>query len=320
MAGNLIHKSPTVIGLIAAAIFCAMMMVFSSMGLLVLIPVFLGALPIYVAALGWGTRAGIVATAAIIAISAILTDPSNGFLVGVMIAAPAALAGHQANLAQNGGNQGDELQWYPFSRILFWITLLIIGAVLLFGILIDFDPTEIGAQLSKHLKLLLPTPEVGSGLSVEDRDRALLMNLQMMPFVLPSLWIGIHFLNFLLALKITRQLDVLARPVEDIAAAINLPSIALVLLVVSLSGIAITSAPFSYGFAVAAGALVMAFSIVGLAMMHQRIRHWPIRSLMLFMTYAMIAMIFLPVYLFSFAGILRVAGMTNANRESNSNE
>ncbi|MCP4181927.1 MAG: hypothetical protein GY761_01195 [Hyphomicrobiales bacterium] len=320
MTSNLIDKSPTVIGLIAAAVFCAMVVIFSSMGLLVLVPVFLGALPVYVAALGWGTRAGIVATAAIIAVSAILSNPTGGFLIGVMIAAPAALAGHQANLAQSADTHNDELQWYPFSQILFWITLLIIGAVLLFGILIDFDPAEISAQLSKHLKLLLPTPEVGSGLSVEDRDKALLMNLQMMPFVLPSLWIGIHFLNFLLALKITRQLDVLARPVEDIAAVINLPSIALVLLVVSISGIVITSPPYSRGFAVAAGALMMAFSIVGLAVMHQRIRHWPIRSLMLFMTYAMIAMIFLPVYLFSFAGILRVAGMTNEKREPNSNE
>ena len=320
MTSNLIHKSPTVIGLIAAAVFCAMLVVFSSMGLLVLVPVFLGALPVYVAALGWGTRAGIVATAAIIAISAILTDPSNGFLIGIMIAAPAALAGHQANLAQNGGDHGDELQWYPFSQILFWNTLLIIGAVLLFGLLINFDPNEIGPQLSKHLESLFPAVENGSGLSIEDREKALLMNLQMMPFVLPSMWIGIHFLNFLFALKITRQMNVLARPIEDIASTVNLPPLALVLLVVSLSGIFITSPPISYGFTVAVGALVMAFSIIGLAMMHQRIRHWPTRSPILFMTYAMIALIFIPVYLFSVAGILRVAGVTNARHESNSNE
>ena len=320
MANNLIHKSPTVVGLIAAAVFCAMMIVFGSMGLLVLVPVFLGALPVYVAALGWGTRAGIVATSAIIAISAIMTDISNGLLIGVMIAGPAALAGHQANLAQKIEDQGDELQWYPFSQILFWITMLIIGAVLLFGMLINFDPVEIGPQLSEHLKPLFPTPENGSGLSIEDREKALLMNLQMMPFVLPSLWIGIHFLNFLLALKITRQIDVLARPVEDLASVISLPPYALVLLVVSLSGIVITSPPFSYGFAVAAGALVMAFSIVGLAMLHQRIRHSPVRSPMLFITYAMIAMIFLPVYLFSFAGILRVAGMTHTSQKTNENE
>ena len=312
---KLLYNSPNIVGLIAAGIFCAMMMVFSSMGLLVLIPVFLGALPIYVAALGWGTRAGITATIAIIAISSFLTGISNGFLVGLLIAAPAALAGHQANLAQYGENGDDELQWYPLSQILLWITLLIIGAVILFGLMIDFDPAEIGPQLSKHLNPLFPAPENGSGLSVEDRDKTLLMNLQMMPFVMPSLWVGIHFINFLMALKITLHMNVLARPVEDIASAISLPPFALVVLVVSLSGIIITSPPFSYGFAVAAGALVMSFSIVGLAMMHQRIRHWPTRTPMLLMIYALIAMIFIPVYLFSFAGILRVAGLTNTNRE-----
>jgi len=315
MTSNLISKSPTVVGLIAAAVFAALMITFSSMGLLVLIPIFLGALPVYIAALGWGTRAGIVATAAIIAIAAILTDPSNGFLIGAMIAAPAALAGHQANLARNIGDQDEELIWYPFSQILFWITLLIIGAVLLFGILVDFDPVKIGPQLSKHLDPLFPASENGSGMSVEDRDRALLMNLQMIPFVLPSLWVGIHMVNLLLALKITRRMNVLARPVEDLPSVISLPPLALVLFVVALSGIVLSSPPLSFGFAVVAGAMTMAFSIVGLAVMHQRIRNWPTRGPILLAVYGTIAMIYVPVYLFSFAGILRVASLTNTNRD-----
>ncbi len=317
---QLIHKSPLIVGLLAAVIFCAMMMVFSGMGLLVLIPVFVGALPIYVATLGWGTRAGVVATLAIIAVTTIISEPASGLLIGMMIAAPAALAGHQANLAQPDASGSGELQWYPLSRILFWITLLIIAAVLVFGIMLDFDPAEIAPKIATQLKPLLPPLENNRELSIDDIVKVFELNLQILPFVLPSLWIGIHFLNLLLAMTITRRMNVLARPVEDIAAAINLPQSTLVLLVVSLTGTAITSQPFNYGFAVAAGGLVMAFSIVGLAIMHQHIRGWSTRAPILFLTYAMITLIFFPVYLFSFVGLLKVAGSRNLNRNLNSDD
>ena len=115
MTNNPYITNPYIIGVIAAVVFSAMMVIFSAMGFFVLIPVFLGALPIYIAALGWGTRAGIVATVAIVAFAAIMSDPASGLLIGMMIAAPAAVAGHQANLAQQFNNGDGQLQWYPFS-------------------------------------------------------------------------------------------------------------------------------------------------------------------------------------------------------------
>jgi hypothetical protein len=314
------HKNPYIVGLIAAGVFSTVMVVFSAMGVFVLIPVLFGALPVYVAALGWGTRAGIVATIAIVAFTAIAADPASGLLIGMMIAAPAALAGHQANLAQPDPHRTGQLQWYPLSQILYWITLLIIAAILVFGLIVDFDPSALAAEIAPRLELLLAPVEGGPEFSIEESSKAIELNLRILPFVLPSVWIGIHVLNFLLAMRIARRMEVLARPDEDIAAGFNLPHFAAVMLVVALAGMMFTSAPLSYGFAVAAGALTMAFSVVGLAVLHQRSRGWSGRLALLVITYVMISLIFFPVYLFSFSGIFKSVRAANAGKATNSDD
>jgi len=113
-------------------------------------------------------------------------------------------------------------------------------------------------------------------------------------------------------------MGMLARPSEDIAASFNLPQYALVLVVVALAGMGLSSPPLSYAFAVIAGALVMAFSVVGLAIMHQRTRGWAGRGLMMMVAYVMIALLFFPVYLFSFAGVIKAVreNIDNSNSQS----
>ena len=69
MNNNLTNLNPILIGIIAALVFCAMVLVFRSIDILVLVPLFFGALPIYVAALGWGARAGVVAVVIVAAIA-----------------------------------------------------------------------------------------------------------------------------------------------------------------------------------------------------------------------------------------------------------
>ena len=191
---------------------------------------------------------------------------------------------------------------------------MIVAGVLAFGLMVDFDPGVIGPQIAKQLKPLLPPAPGGPELSADDIAKALEINLQLLPFILPSLWIGIHVSNLLAGLYITRRMNVLARPAEDIAANLSLPQSAVFLLLLSLIGAAMTSAPVSYGFAVAAGGMVMAFSIVGLAMLHQRTRGWATRTPLLVLTYLMITLVFFPVYLFSFAGVLKVVRSGNFRR------
>ncbi|MCF6320356.1 MAG: hypothetical protein L3J32_01115 [Rhizobiaceae bacterium] len=300
-------------GFIAAAAFAAMMVVFSGMGFLVLIPVFLGSLPIYIAALGWGTRAGIVATLTIMGFGAIATDPLSGLLIGMTMAAPAALAGHQANLAQSSNNGSGELEWYPLSRILLWISMLIAGAILVFGLMVDFDPLKFGPEIAKQMKPHLPSVEGRPDITEEQLSTTFTMNLRLLPFVLPSFWVGIHVLNLLAGLRITRRMGVLARPEEDIAANISLPQISLIIVLVALAGMSVTSPPLSYVFAVVAGALVMAFSVVGLSIFHQHTRDWAGRGPLLFVTYMMIGLMFFPVYLFAIAGIVRTSRLKGAD-------
>jgi len=296
-------------GFIAAAVFAAMMVLFSGLGFMVLIPVFLGSLPVYIAALGWGTRAGVVATLTIMGFGAMATDPSSGLLIGMTMAAPAALAGHQANLAQSADNGSGDMEWFPLSRILLWISMLIAGAILVFGLMVDFDPLRFGPEIAKQMKPHLPAVEGRPEITEEQLSNTFTTNLRLLPFVLPSFWVGVHVLNLLAGMKIARRMGVLARPEEDIAANFSLPQIALIIVVVALAGMSVTSPPLSYAFGVVAGAMVMAFSVVGLAIFHQRTRDWSGRGPLLFITYMMIGLMFFPVYLFAIAGIVRASGI-----------
>ena len=301
------NNNPYIIGLFAAAAFIAMMVIFTRMGVMVLVPVLFGALPIYIAALGWGTIAGVVATVIVAIVTAVTSGAAGGLMIAMIIAAPAALAGHQANLAQQLSEDDEDLAWYPLSRILFWITILVAAAVLVFGLMMDFNPDKLGAQLAEQLKTMLPTSDNGPSLSQDELSLIMTQNLKILPFMLPSLWIGIHMMNLVLGMRITRKLGVLARPHENVAAELNMPQFALGLMVVTLVGMGVTSAPISYVFAVMSGALVMAFSIVGLANFHLSIANWSARTPLLVLTYGVIAILFFPVYLFSIAGVLRAS-------------
>ncbi len=320
-------NNPYLAGILAAGAVAAMMVVFSRMGLLILIPVFLGSLPIYIAALGWGTRAGVVATVAVIILASLASDPATGLLIGMTVAAPAALAGHQANLAQfvpsadeNNENQNGQLVWYPLSRILFWITILIISAIIMFGLMLDFDPNKLGPQLAEQMRAHLSAIEGQQEFSDELLSEAVTINLRLLPFIMPSIWIGIHILNLLLGLKITRSMNVLARPHEDVAASLTLPQFTLALLVIMIAGMLFTSPPLVYGFSVAAGGLIMAFSIVGLANMHQRIQTWPTRTPLLVLIYGAIALLFFPVYIYSFAGVFKTMRASHEPQPISSND
>ncbi len=313
------NTNPVVIGLLAGTAFCLMVALFNNLGMLVLIPVMLGALPIYVAALGWGGRAGIVATVVIVVFVALASELSAALLIAMTVAAPAALAGFQANLAQNDGREGGTLVWYPLSQILFWITLMIAAAIIVFGLMLDFDPVRLGPVITENFQSQLPEIEGRPGISMEEITRANVVILSMLPFLMPSIWIGIHVLNLLLGMRITRRLGVLARPPEDIADGLVLPKFSLALMIVVLVGTIMTSAPVNYVFSVGAGALTMAYSIAGLAAMHKAIRSWKTgRQQVLFLTYAMIIIFFIPIYLFSYAGILRTArnGTSGENKST----
>jgi hypothetical protein len=233
-----------------------------------------------------------------------------------MIAVPAAVAGHQANLARPHPDDNGELVWFPISQILFSITLAVIVGVLIFGIVMGFDPAVLGPQLADNFQAIFPQVEGRPQISREDLGLAFELNVQVMPFLLPSIWIGIHVMNFLFAMAITRRLKVLARPPEDIAAGFNLPQIALVLLLLSVLGMTLIAPPYRYGFAAASGAFVMAFSIVGLAVLHQRARAWSERTPLLVLTYILITVMFFLVYLFSFSGILKVARGNQTTRKT----
>ena len=304
---KLLRINPYMAGMIAAFLAIAMMLVFGRMGILALLPAIFASLPIYVAALGWGTRAGLVATVSMAMLGSATGGIGNGLIIAFLVAAPAALAGHQANLAQPSEKDSDTMVWFPLSRILFWISLLVAAAILAFGLMLDFDPTVLGPKFGEQLMASLSAGPDAPKITQDELNNIVTANIRLLPFALPSIWVAIHMLNFLLGMRIARRFGVLARPREDFAANLNMPLMSLGLLVISLVGMGLLPSPIHFGFEVIAGALVMAFSLVGLANMHKNTRGWAGRKFMLIITYGVIVPMLFPIYLFSISGIVKAA-------------
>ena len=88
-------------------------------GIPLALPLFMmSALPIVIAALGWGTRAGILASiVAGAVVAAGLTGLSAASYLA-NIAFPAVVASHLIGLART---EGDHVEWYPLGHLLLWI-------------------------------------------------------------------------------------------------------------------------------------------------------------------------------------------------------
>lgn len=301
------NQNPIVVGLFAGAIMCAAFLLFSSLGIFILIPLMLGALPIYVACMGWGTMAGLSAVVSSSVLLTLLASPSIGLTAAMLLSVPAAIAGHQANLAQPMQNdQGEEiLVWYPQGRILFATTIFVCATIILLGAMIGFDPAALAPDLAKDLKPLIPQVEGSVGINDSDFNAMIEANLRIMPFFLAAIWTGVHACNYLLGLRITRSMDVLARADEVYSKSLLLPVAALVMLAISLVGFLVTSPPLSFAFAVMCGGLCVAFGVVGLADLHWRSRNWSSRSAILFLTYSSIILFSIPLFVFTIVGLLK---------------
>lgn len=301
------QQHPIVVGLFAGALMCAGFLLLSKLGIFFLIPLLLGALPIYVACLGWGTIAGLSAVVSSSALLALSISPAFGLTSALLMSVPAALAGHQANLAQPMENDAGEevLVWYPQGRILFAITIFVCTTILLLGSMMGYDPAALAPNFAKEFKPLIP--KVDGVASISDSELVALVeaNLRVVPFFLAGIWVGVHTLNYLLGLSITRSMGVLARADEDYAGTLLLPASALVVLAISLVGFLATSPPLSFAFAVVCGGLCVAFGIVGLADLHWRSRNWSSRSAILFATYASIILFSIPIFIFTIVGLLK---------------
>ena len=252
---------------------------------------YLAPLPIMIAALGWSHIAGLIAAASATAAVAVL---SGVFFVAVpVIAFGAWLLGYLALLARpavNGG--GGALEWYPVGRLVLWAavlgTLIVAAAVPNFGT----DQESLQAALRKTYERIL-------------RDQALIDVLVVaVPPAAAVFSTVTNVFNIWLAARAVKISGRLKRPWPDLAA-LTLPPSSSALLAAAIAGSFLPDLPGVLA-GVLAASLLMAFAILGFAVLHAITRGMRARIVMLTALYAAAIVLGWPVLAMAVLGLAEI--------------
>lgn len=250
---------------------------------------YLAPLPILIAALGWSHWAGLIAAALATAVVAIL---SGFFFIAVpVIAFGAWWLGYLALLgrpATNGG--GSALEWYPVGRLILWAaligTLIVAAAILNFGT----DQESLQAGLRKTYERIL-----------QDHSRIDVLVLAVPPAAAVFSTM-VNLCNLWLAARVVKVSGRLKRPWPDLSS-LTLPASAAGFLAAAIAGSFLPDLLGILSGALAAS-LLMAYAILGFAVLHAVTRGMMSRSFLLAGTYAATFVFGLPILAMSVLGLV----------------
>jgi hypothetical protein len=252
---------------------------------------YLAPLPIAIAALGWGQLSGLIAAAVATTVIALL---SGIFFIAVpVIAFGAWWLSYLTLLARPAGNGGGGvLEWYPIGRLVLWAallgTLVVAAAVPNFGT----DQESLQAALRKTYERIL-------------RDQALIDILVVAVPPAAAVFSTItNLFNLWLAARIVRISGRLARPWPDLAA-LSLPPLSAGLLAAAIAG---SFLPDLVGvlFGAFAASLLMAFAVLGFAVLHAITRGMGSRAIVLAGVYGLTIVFGWPVVAMSLLGLAEI--------------
>jgi hypothetical protein len=296
--------------LIAIAAGSASALMFASMvsgALISVLLLYLAPLPLMVAALGWGPLcATIGGISAAIGLGAIFGLPYCIAFV-VAIALPAWWLGHLALLgrpvpnAVASGNDASPpapvLEWYPIGRILIWITGFAVLTTMAVLLTLGTDAATITGMIRRGAVLMLGPDEAANG----EAKRGIDVLVTIAPAAAAIVAMMTLTLNLWLAARITATSGRLHRPWPDLKATALPPMI-----------LAVLSAAIAFCFVggllailaqTVAAALVMAYALVGFAVLHTVTLTLKNRALWLSCSYAVVTVFGWPMLAMAALGL-----------------
>jgi len=289
--------------LIALAAGCASALMFASIisgALISLLLFYLAPLPLMVAAIGWGPLSATVGgIAAAIGLGAIFGLPYC-IAFAVTVAVPAWWLGHLALLgrsiasdvssADGAAPVAPDLEWYPVGRILLWIgafaALTTMAALLTLGT----DADAITGALRRFLLRMLDLRDAAPSAETERWIDAL---VNIAPSAAALVAMATLALNLFLAAKITATSGRLHRPWPNLKSA-ALPPMTLAALCVAIA-LCFTGGLLAILAQIVTATLMMAYALVGFAVLHTLTLALKSRAVWLGCTYVVVAVFGWPV-------------------------
>ena len=266
-------------------------------------------LPIMLAAIGWTHLAGLLAAlVASIGLAAVTTGSvAIAFLLGIGL--PAWWIGYLALLARPApGSDPAAVEWYPVGRIVVWTAIAAAAVVLVTMLRYGFDASQVQAGLRRELERALRFLSGSSGNSplqlpsVRDPERLLDILVLIVPPMKALALTVTSLLNLWLAGLIVRVSGRLKRPWPQIAQ-MDFPPFAATVLAIAIAG---TFLPDLIGLAsgVFTASLLLAFALLGFAVLHTVTLGLNGRGFMLAGLYFTVGLFGWPIVLMALVGLL----------------
>lgn len=258
---------------------------------------FMSPMPVAIAGLGWGWASGAMAAAFGTAVAAFIGGPRSGVVYLVALGAPAAVFAYLALLnrqvelepAAGNGHAGARVatEWYPIGRLIAWASLCagLVAAAAMLGT--ASDVAGIRAALLEVFEKTRLAEAMGTGgrpLTPQEKNAFIALMASLFPWAIATMWFAVAMLNMWAAGHVTRASGRLARPWPDLSA-IALPPALPLAFGASILGSFLDDIAglIATGFA---SALMFAFMLLGLAILHRITRATVLRPAILGTVYA----------------------------------
>jgi hypothetical protein len=255
---------------------------------------FLAPLPSFLVGLGWGPMAAVVAAlAAAGSIGFVLGGVWPAFVFFVSQGLPIAVLCHLAQLnrsftapSPDGQTVPATVEWYPAGRLLA-AAAVIAGALSVLSLfMLGSDLEEVRGLLREMIEKVFAQDLASlrnKPLTSEEIETLTQLGLYLLPAATATSWLAGFSLNLWLAGRITNAAGWLARPWPDLAA-MTFPPGVLIGLAIAIAFTFLPGYPglISSGFA---GALLFAYMLMGLAIIHYVTRGKPQRPFILWGVY-----------------------------------
>ena len=294
-------KNPVIAGLAAGGVAALLYLSLATGSAMGLILFYIAPLPGFIAGFGWGAKAARIAALAgtFLILASLGITPAMAYAAS--LAVPSVIIVHYAFLYRafdgspdnDEGKDNPEIEWYPVGHLVLIVALyggfLAMVTIFLLGPSYEAYLAKIGTELD-----FMFSKATEAGLFKKMKPDQLEQYKQMIQSILPAstavLWSLFVLINMWLAARIVHVSELMKRPWPDLSR-IEFPPNTTYALIVLLVLAVILPGLGGLVLSAYAGALMMAFLLLGLAVVHYTTRPYPARGLILFGTYVALIII-----------------------------
>ena len=257
----------------------------------------LSPLPIVIASLGWGTRAGGIAAVTGVICVLFLAHFNSALVYLAGIGFPAAYLCHLIGLSRQDDPDQEE-EWFPVGDIM--LRTIIVGG-LVFGLGFIISKFDIAEFTQAALTNFEPTIAQLDESTQQTFKEAITFQISMMPYFVPATWLLMIWINIWLGVKIARLSNRMNRPKFTLKDA-DIPTFVALILGVAVA-ISFVEPPLSYLGAAFIGTIGMALIIMGCVTLHVVTLRNRVRSIILSLLYASMLFFGFPIFIMAGLGL-----------------